>query len=145
MAERLCPSCGYLPGFWLSAMQLQVTPKCQEMMWSSSLPPVEGFFCLLDLQIFSSLCVLQQLHNTTKYQVFHTPPQDLVTAQNSTHVLYSEKSVTGEQGLCSCHLPVNASRYLQSFLDCFIFWQYGKSDFSPPILHALTCKSQPEH
>lgn len=41
--------------------------------------------------------------------------------------------------------PVNAPRCLQSLLDCFPFWQYGKSNFSPPVLHALTCKSQPEH
>lgn len=32
-------------------------------------------------------------------------------------VLYSEKSVTGEQGLCSCRSPVNALGYLQSLLD----------------------------
>lgn len=98
----------------------------------------------LDLQIFSSLYVLQQLFNTTKSQVFHAPPQDSVT-QNSAHVLYSEKSVTGEQGLKSCHSPVNASRCLQPLLDCFTFWQYGRRNFSPPILHALTCKSQPEY
>lgn len=89
-----------------------------------------------------SLCA-QQLLNPTKYLVFHIPPQDLVT-QNSSHVLYSEKSATAEQGLSSCHSPVNASRCLQSLLDCFTFWQSGKSNFSPPILHALTCKSQPE-
>ena len=115
------PPVGNLPGRWLSAAQLQVTPKCQEMVWSSSTPPVEGLLCLLDLQMFSSLYVLQQLHNTTKYQVFHSPSQDLVTAQNSTHVLDGEKSVTGEQGLCSCCSSVNASRYLQSLPDCFTF------------------------
>lgn len=46
--------------------------------------------------------------------MFCTPPQDLVTAENPTHVLYSEKSVTAGQGLRSCHSPVNASRYIES-------------------------------
>lgn len=48
--------CWYLSGSWSSAIHLQLTPKCQEIMWSSSVPRVEGFLCLLDLQIFSSLC-----------------------------------------------------------------------------------------
>lgn len=36
-------------------------------------------------------------------------------------VLYSEKSVTGKQGLCCCCLLVSASRYLQSLLDWSTF------------------------
>lgn len=96
------------------------------------MPPVEGFLCLLDLQIFSSLDVLQHLLNTTEYQVFHTLPQDSVTAQNSPHVLYSEKSVTEEQGLDSCHSPVNASRCLQSLLDCFYLLAIWKEQFLTP-------------
>lgn len=139
------PHVGKLPGLWLSAAQLQLTPKCQEMVQSSSTPPMEGLLCLLDLQMFSSLYVLQQLHNTRKYHMFHTPPQDLVAAQNSFHMLYSEKSVTGEQGLHSCHSSVNVCRYLQSLLNCFSFWQYGKNYFSPQILHTLAWKSQWNH
>jgi len=81
------PAAGDLPGPWLSAAQPQVTPQGQEMARSRSAPPAEKLLCLSDLQPFTSLYVLQQLHNTTRYQVFHTPHQDLVTAQNSTRVL----------------------------------------------------------
>lgn len=137
------PSCWYLSGFLLSAIQLQITPKCQEIMWNSSIPPVEGFLCLLDLQIFSSLYVRSSYSTqpNLRYFTLHLRTRLL----KPPLVLYSEKSVTGEQGLNSCHSPVNAPRCRQSLLDCFTLWQYGKSHFSPPILHVLTCKSQPEH
>lgn len=143
VAELLCPPAGTSQGpcyLHPAADHPQMPRNYVEQLYASC-----GEIPLpLDLQIFSSLYVLQQLFNTTKSQVFHAPPQDSVT-QNSAHVLYSEKSVTGEQGLKSCHSPVNASRCLQPLLDCFTFWQYGRRNFSPPILHALTCKSQPEY
>lgn len=53
-------------------------------------PPRGELLCLLDLQTFTSLYVPQQLHNTPKYQVFHLPAQDSVTAQNPTRVIQWE-------------------------------------------------------
>lgn len=69
-------------------------------MWSSSYALRAGIpLPLGPANLLKS--VIQQLLNTGKSQVFHSSPQDSVTAQNSTHVLYSEKSVSGEQGLSS--------------------------------------------
>lgn len=142
LLQNCCaPPVGNIPAFWLSAGH----PKMPRNGTGQPRPPAEGLRWLLDLQVCMSLYVLQQLHNTTKYQVFHTPPQDLVAAENPTHVLYSEKSVTAGQGLCSCHSPVNASRCIQSLLECFTFWQYGRSYFSPPVLRSSGWKSLWKH
>lgn len=132
------PSCWYLPGFWLSAIQLQVTPKIPRNDVKHLHTSCRGIpLPLGPANLLKS--VRASAATQHKCSTLHLRTWLLLKTPLMCYTVRNLSLVSRDWTL------VNASRCLQSLLHGFTFSLCGKSYFSPPILHALTCKSQPEH